>query len=79
MIQFYGAPAASSGRTHLMLEECGVAYDDHRVNLRDPGEKAKLREIHPGGKVPFPADKRSTFEVENGMPRPAWQKVAAAG
>jgi glutathione S-transferase len=55
-IQFYGAPMSSSGRTHLMLEETGVPYDYHRVNLRDPEAKAAYLAINPGGKIPFLID-----------------------
>lgn len=55
-IQFYGAPASSSGRTHFMLEECGVAYDYHRVNTRDPAAKAEYLKINPAGMVPYLID-----------------------
>jgi glutathione S-transferase len=56
MIDFYGAPASSAGRTHLVLEECGVPYTYHRVKLRDPAEKADYLKINPSGRVPFIVD-----------------------
>lgn len=56
MIDFYGSPASSAGRTHVMLEECGVPYEYHRVDLRDPAAKAAYLAINPGGKVPFLVD-----------------------
>jgi glutathione S-transferase len=56
MIHFYGSPASSAGRTHVMLEECGVTYEYHRVDLRDPAAKAEYVKTNPSGKVPFLID-----------------------
>jgi len=56
MIHFYGSPASSAGRTHVMLEECGVPYEYHAVALRDPAAKAEYAKINPSGKVPFLID-----------------------
>lgn len=47
---------SSAGRTHLMLEECSVPYEYHKVNLRDPAAKAEFLKINPSGKIPFLVD-----------------------
>jgi glutathione S-transferase len=56
MIQFYGAPNSSAGRTHLVLEECGVPYEYHHVKLRDATARAAYLAVNPLGKVPFIVD-----------------------
>jgi glutathione S-transferase len=56
MIQFYGSPMSSAGRTHVMLEECGAPYEYHRVVLRDPAQKAEYLKVNPSGKIPFIVD-----------------------
>ena len=47
---------SSAGRTHVMLEECGVPYQYHQVDMRDPAAKAAYLKVNPGGKVPFLVD-----------------------
>jgi len=56
MLHFYGSPMSSAGRTHLMLEECGAPFEYHRVNLRDPAQKAEYLKVNPSGKIPFIVD-----------------------
>jgi glutathione S-transferase len=53
MIELYGSPMSSSGRTRWMLEEVGIPYDYKRIDTRSGQTKSEeyLR-IYPGGKVP---------------------------
>jgi len=58
MITFYWCPQTRASRTHWLLEELGVAYDIHEVDLRDPESRADpgFRAASPMGKVPAIAD-----------------------
>jgi glutathione S-transferase len=57
MIEFYGSPMSSSGRTHWMLEECDVEYEYHRVDTRDGSTRTpEFRAIDPFGTVPYIVD-----------------------
>ena len=57
MIEFYGSPMSSAGRTHIMLEETGVPYHMHVVNTRDPAALAAFRrDVFAGGKIPYLID-----------------------
>ena len=56
MIHFYGSPMSSSYRTLVMLEEAGAPYEYHRVNTRDPTQKADYKKINASGKIPFLID-----------------------
>ncbi len=55
MIQFFGAPMSSSGRTRWMLE-VDVPYEYTVVNLHDEEARRRYLEIFPGGKVTYLVD-----------------------
>ncbi|HKU43269.1 MAG TPA: glutathione S-transferase family protein [Polyangiales bacterium] len=61
MIEFYGSPASSSGRTHWMLEETAVPYTYRRVVLRDPAQPVPEAVAANGGKVPVLIDGELTL------------------
>ena len=53
MIELYGSPMSSSGRTRWMLEEVGLPYDYKRIDTRSGQTKSdEYLRIYPGGKVP---------------------------
>ncbi len=57
MIEFYGSPMSSAGRTHIMLEETGVPYRLHVIDTRDPAALAAFRrDVFAGGKIPYLID-----------------------
>jgi glutathione S-transferase len=57
MIELYGSPMSSSGRTRWMLEEVGVAYDYKRVDTRAGGTRtSEYLRMYGGGKVPVLRD-----------------------
>jgi glutathione S-transferase len=57
MIEFYGAPASSSGRTHWLLEEIGVPYSYKRVDTRNGETRSpEFLRMYPSGKVPVLKD-----------------------
>lgn len=57
MIELYGAPMSSSGRTRWMLEEVGVPYEYKRVDTRSGQTRSpEYLALYGGGKVPVLRD-----------------------
>lgn len=58
MITFYWCPQTRAARTYWLLEELGVEYRLHPVDLHDPESRADpaFRSASPMGKVPAIAD-----------------------
>jgi len=62
MIHFYGSSMSSASRSHWMLEEVGVPYEYHRLNIRGGDtRKPEFLAISPGGKVPCLRDGELTL------------------
>jgi len=56
-IQFFYSPMSSSNRVHWALEELGVPYDKHRLNLLEGDQKKPaFLAINPNGKIPALVD-----------------------
>lgn len=57
MIDFYTAPTPNGHRVALALEECGVSYRVHKMNLRAGDQLTpEFRAINPAGMVPVIID-----------------------
>ena len=57
MIELYGSPKSSSGRSRWMIEEVGVPYEYKRVDVYRGGPSVDaLREIYPPALVPVLRD-----------------------
>ena len=57
MLQFYGSPQSSSGRTQWMLEECDVEYEHIVMDLREGNTRTpEFKAINPFCTVPFLID-----------------------
>ena len=57
MIQFYGSPASSAGRTHWFSKKLGVPYEYRRADARDGGTRTpEFLALNPSGKIPFLVD-----------------------
>lgn len=53
MLNFYANPLSPhAAKIHYLLEEAGIHYKYHMVDLRNPVAKAELTKINPFGKVP---------------------------
>lgn len=57
MIELYGSPQSSSGRSRWMIEECGVPYEYKRVDVRAGQCKApEFTQLYGGATVPVLRD-----------------------
>ena len=71
MIHAYSAPTPNGHKLHIMLEECEVDYELHRINFGDKDQfKPDLLKISPNNKIPAILDEDgpggepvSVFEV----------------
>lgn len=53
MIKLYGSTRSSSGRCHVMLEECGLKYDTEKLDMGQRQNKSpEYLKLNPNGKVP---------------------------
>jgi len=61
MLEFYTAPAPNGWKIAIMLEECGLPYQPHLVNLLE-GEQFRADYLakNPNGKIPTLVDRQPT-------------------
>lgn len=64
MIDIYSVFTANGQKAHVMLEECGLAYTAHAVNLYVGAHKtAEFRQMNPFARVPVLVDRDSGATV----------------
>ena len=76
MIDLYSATTPNGQKIHIMLEECGLPYDVHWVNI-DKGEQfaADFLAISPNNKIPAIVDRDGpggALMVKSGAIIPTW-------
>ncbi len=64
MIDFYYAPTPNGWKVAIMLEECGLDYETHRMRLSDGEQFApEFLAISPNAKIPAIVDNDVDGEV----------------
>lgn len=57
MIDLYSVPTANGQKVHIMLEECGLAYTPHLMNLQGGEHRTpEFRKLNPFARVPVIVD-----------------------
>ncbi|MGQ0663613.1 MAG: glutathione S-transferase family protein [Pseudomonadota bacterium] len=57
MIDLYTYPTSNGRRASIMLEECGLAYKTHKIDLAKGEQKApEFLEVNPAGQIPAIVD-----------------------
>lgn len=57
MIDLYTVPTANGQKVHIMLEECGLAYMPHLMDLRGGAHRTpEFRKLNPFARVPVIVD-----------------------
>lgn len=60
MIDLYSVFTANGQKVHIMLEECGLAYTPHAMDLHAGAHRtAEFRKLNPFGRVPVIVDRGS--------------------
>lgn len=73
MIQAYSAPTPNGHKLHIMLEECGLDYDLHRISFGDGDQfKPDFLKISPNNKIPAILDE----DGPGGEPVSVFESVA---
>jgi GST-like protein len=62
MIDFYTAPTPNGKKVAIMLEELGVSYKEHGIDLKSNQQKSpEFLAINPNGKIPAIIDHEGPF------------------
>jgi GST-like protein len=73
MIDFYTAETPNGRKVHIMLEELGIPYSKHMLDLKsNEQKKPEFTKINPNGRIPAIVD----LEGESGLEIPVFESGA---
>ncbi|WP_174280623.1 glutathione S-transferase family protein [Sphingomonas bacterium] len=72
-LQYYGLPTPNGVKVSIMLEECGLPYEAHRIDFATQAQKSpEFLSLNPNGKIPAVLDP----DGPDGQPIGLWESGA---
>jgi hypothetical protein len=80
MIDAYTWPTPNGHKVHIMLEETGLPYTVHAVNIRQGDQfKPEFLKLNPNHRIPAIVDVKRWFDAINVRPGRAARRAGALG